>query len=148
MRTMTTGCRAFITAAAAAAGVLLAFAGSESANAQGTPIGGTPGGAAIQNPVPPTEASVAAGHGIYLAMCAACHGEKADGHGRAVGDYGKRPANLTLPNYRYGTADGDVFDVIQNGVEPSLAMPAWGDAVGETDIWHLVNYLRSVRKDE
>lgn len=129
-----------------AVAVLFAFAGVAPANAQGTPLGGTPEGAAMKNPVPATEASAAAGHGIYLAMCAACHGEKADGHGRAVGDYGKRPANLTLPQYRYGTADGDVFDVIQNGIEPSMAMPAWGDSISETDTWHLVNYLHTVRK--
>jgi mono/diheme cytochrome c family protein len=116
------------------------------AYAQATPVGGTAEGAAMKNPVPATASSVAVGRMLYMEKCAACHGERGNGHGEGVGDYGKRPADLTLTSYVYGTADGDVFGNIQYGVEPSLAMPSWYGLISEKDIWHLVNYLRSLRK--
>lgn len=113
--------------------------------AQVTAVGGTPEGAQMKNPVPVTEESVAAGRATYVAQCAVCHGDRGDGHGKGVGDYGKPPADLTRASYTYGTADGDVFDVIQNGVQPRLAMPAWDGLMSATDIWNLVNYLRTLR---
>lgn len=127
--------------------VLFTLTGASLAIAQATPVGGTPAGAGMKNPVPATESSVAAGREVYLAKCAACHGERGDGHGHGVPDYGKRPADLTRPSYVYGTTDGDVFDVIRNGVEPSLAMPAWDGIISDTDIWSLVNYLRMLRDE-
>jgi mono/diheme cytochrome c family protein len=117
------------------------------AYAQGTPVGGTAEGAAMKNPVAATESSVVAGRMLYMEKCAACHGERGDGHGEGVGDYGKRPSDLTRPHYVYGTTDGDVFGNIQYGVEPSLAMPSWYGVISEKDIWHLVNYLRTLRKE-
>lgn len=131
--------------AAIVASALLALA-TGAALAQATAIGGTPEGAQTKNPVPLTEESVAAGRAVYAARCAACHGEHGDGHGKGAGEYGKPPADLTRASYTYGTADGDVFDVIQNGVQPQLAMPAWDGLIGETEMWQLVNYLRTLRK--
>lgn len=129
---------------ACAAPALFALAAGV-AVAQVTAVGGTPEGAQMKNPVPATEESVTAGRATYVAQCAVCHGERGDGHGQGVGDYGKPPADLTRPSYTYGTSDGDVFDVIQNGVQPRLAMPAWDGIVSESDIWNLVNYLRTLR---
>lgn len=99
----------------------------------------------MKNPVPATAESVASGRSVYLAECMACHGERGDGHGKGAGSYGPRPADLTRPAYTYGTTDGDVFDVIKNGVQPRLAMPAWDGLIRETDMWNLVNYLRTLR---
>lgn len=113
--------------------------------AQVTVVGGTPEGAQMKNPVPATEASVAAGRAVYAEKCMACHGERGDGHGKGVGEYGKRPADLTRPSYTYGTADGDIYDVIKYGVQPQLAMPGWDGLISDTDIWNLVNYLRTLR---
>ena len=127
--------------------ILLIFTCIGIVYAQVTPVGGTAEGAAMKNPVTATESSVAAGRMMYMEKCAACHGERGDGHGEGIGDYGKRPADLTRPHYVYGTTDGDVFNNIQYGVEPSLAMPAWYGLISEKDMWHLVNYLRSLRKD-
>lgn len=128
------------------ASILLIFAYTGIAYTQ-TPVGGSDEGAEMKNPVPTTESSVAAGRALYMEKCAACHGARGDGQGEGVGDYGKRPADLTRPDYVYGTTDGDVFDVIQYGVEPSLAMPSWYGLISEEEIWHLVNYLRSLRED-
>lgn len=124
---------------------LFAIAAS-AALAQATAVGGTPEGAQMTNPVAASEESVTAGRAVYLAKCAACHGERGDGHGKGAGEYGKPPADLTRGSYTYGTADGDVFDVIQNGVQPQLAMPAWDGLISETEMWQLVNFLRTLRK--
>ncbi len=113
--------------------------------AQVTVVGGTPEGAQMKNPVAATPESVAAGRTIYMSHCAACHGELGDGHGKGVGEYGPRPADLTRPAYKYGTSDGDVFSVIQYGVEPRLAMPAWDGLISETDMWNVVNFLHTLR---
>ena len=112
---------------------------------QATVAGGTPEGAQMKNPVPDTRESIDAGPVVYLEKCAPCHGERGDGHGKAVGEYGTPPADLTRPSYTYGTADGDVFDVIKYGVQPRLAMPGWDGLVSDTDIWNVINYLRTLR---
>lgn len=115
--------------------------------AQATIVGGTPEGAQLKSPVAATQESVAAGRALFMSTCAACHGERGDGHGKGVGEYGPRPADLTRPAYRYGTSDGDVFAVIQNGVQPRLAMPAWDGLISETEMWNVVNYLRTLRSE-
>lgn len=130
---------------ALAASALLALA-TGVAIAQVTAVGGTPEGAQIRNPVAATDASVAAGRAVFMEKCAACHGERGDGHGKGIGEYGTPPADLTRASYTYGTADGDVFDVIQNGVQPRLAMPGWDGLISETDMWNVVNYLRTLRR--
>lgn len=129
----------------ALAAALLVFA-TGVAIAQVTAVGGTPEGAQIRNPVAATDASVAAGRTVFMEKCAACHGERGDGHGKGIGEYGTPPADLTRANYTYGTADGDVFDVIQNGVQPRLAMPGWDGLISEADMWNVVNYLRTLRR--
>lgn len=128
------------------AGLAMAALAASGAIAQVTALGGTPEGASKVNPVPTTAESLEAGRVLYLSKCAACHGELGDGHGKAAGEYGKPPADLTQTSYKYGTTDGDVFDVIQNGVQPGLSMPAWDGLMNETDMWKVVIYLRTLRK--
>lgn len=132
-------------AVASAVAALLVLVAAGAALAQVTVVGGTPEGAKLKNPVSTSAESVAAGRAVYRVECVPCHGESGDGHGKGAGSYGPRPADLTRQAYTYGTADGDVFDVIKNGVQPRLAMPAWGDLISETDMWNLVNYLRTLR---
>ena len=46
----------------------------------------------------------------------------------------------------HGESDGEIFDVIKNGVPPDLSMPAWDDRLKDPDIWNLVNYVKSLKK--
>ena len=39
--------------------------------------------------------------------------------------------------------DGDIFNFIANGV-PGTAMPVFSESLSDEQIWHLVNYLRSL----
>ena len=101
------------------------------------------------NPVAATPASVAAGAAAYAAHCAACHGATGRGDGAlaaAAAAYGPRPSNLADPTWRHGGSDGQIFTAIRDGIGPDFAMDAFGDRLSETDIWHLVNFLRSLRQ--
>ena len=100
------------------------------------------------NPVAATPESVAAGAAAYAAHCAACHGATGRGDGAlaaAAAAYGPRPSNLADPTWRHGGGDGEIFAVIRDGIGPDFAMDAFGDRLAETDIWNLVNFLRSLR---
>ena len=100
------------------------------------------------NPVAATPASVAAGGAAYAAHCAACHGATGRGDGAlaaAAAAYGPRPSNLADPAWRHGGGDGDIFTAIRDGIGPDFAMDAFGDRLAETDIWDLVNFIRSLR---
>ncbi len=100
------------------------------------------------NPVAATPESVAAGAAAYAAHCAACHGAAGRGDGAlaaAAAAYGPRPSNLADPTWRHGGGDGEIFAAIRDGIGPDFAMDAFGDRLAETDIWNLVNFIRSLR---
>jgi cytochrome c oxidase cbb3-type subunit 3 len=82
------------------------------------------------------------GESQFRANCAFCHGLGAGGGGRGP--------DLTRAQKRHGSADGDLFRTINEGV-PGTAMPANGatqQGVGmtEAEIWQVITYLRSVEK--
>ncbi len=100
------------------------------------------------NPVAATPASMAVGAAAYATHCAACHGATGRGDGAlaaAAAAYGPRPSNLADPTWRHGGSDGEIFTAIRDGIGPDFAMDAFGDRLSETDIWNLVNFLRSLR---
>ena len=46
------------------------------------------------------------------------------------------------------STDGEIFEVIKNGIEPELNMIPWNDTLKDADIWNVVNYLRSIAKKQ
>jgi len=99
----------------------------------------------LENPQAATPESVAAGEKIYKRYCQLCHGE--DGTGSPSREAGfPASSNLVDAEWDHGSTDGDIYTVIQNGVEPEMAMEPWFDRLSETDIWNVVNYLRSLAK--
>ena len=56
--------------------------------------------------------------------------------------------DLTEPEAYYsGASQQDIFNSISNGA--GVAMPAWNVQIAdESDIWHLVNFIRSLWTDE
>lgn len=97
----------------------------------------------LKNPVPRTAESVARGRQLYQKSCRPCHGPTGKGDGPLAPE-GSKPADLTDDAWAHGSSDGEIFLVIRDGAGPGSVMEPWGDRLSETDIWHVVNYLRSL----
>ena len=105
---------------------------------------GNPEAAKVKNPVAVTAESIAAGKQIYQRYCAVCHGTS--GQGGSGSDISPPAPDLTDAEWKHGSTDGEIFDVIKNGVPPDLSMEPWGDRIKDQDIWNVVNYVRSLAK--
>ena len=105
---------------------------------------GNPDAAKVKNPVAATPDSVAAGKQVYTRYCAVCHGVSA--RGGSGSDISAPAPDLTDSDWKHGSSDGEIFDVIKNGVPPDLNMEPWGDRIKDNDIWNVVNYIRSLAK--
>jgi hypothetical protein len=64
---------------------------------------------------------------------------KGDGGGAGAGG---QPADFTDEIWEFGASDGEIFSVIHDGT--SADMEGYGERLGETEIWELVNFLRSL----
>jgi mono/diheme cytochrome c family protein len=126
-------------AAAVVAGMLLADIG---ASAQAVK-GGNPKAAALKNPVKPTPDSIRRGGQAYQKACRHCHGVKALGDG-PLAPKNPSPANLTDDTWEYGSTDGEIFTIIANGVGGDSEMKGVRSEMTATDMWNIVNYLRSI----
>jgi copper transport protein len=99
-------------------------------------------GAGQRNPIAVTAESVATGRDLYVQHCATCHGDDGRGDGLLAGQLQRPPADLTAPHVSIHP-DGDLAYWIQNGIPP--AMPGFSDELSDVEVWHLVNYIRSLR---
>jgi cytochrome c oxidase cbb3-type subunit III len=93
-----------------------------------------------RNPFVGDAKAAKAGEYEFRINCALCHGLGAHGGGRGP--------DLTLAQKKHVHSDGEMFQVISNGI-PGTVMPANGtngQGVGMTDeeIWQIVTYIRSV----
>jgi mono/diheme cytochrome c family protein len=105
--------------------------------------GGSAEGKKLKNPVVPSAASIAAGKDVYAKNCAACHGVDAKGDGR-MAPKDSHPSNLTDAKWDRGATDGEIALVIQHGAGPDFKMRAFKGRLSDTDVWNVVNYLRSL----
>src|SRR5690606_27307227 len=96
--------------------------------------------AQVQNPIPPSGASVQVGRALYQAYCATCHGEGGRGDGAQAASLPYPPFDLVqhVPLH----PDAEVFRMITDG-RPDRGMPPWGCALDDEEVWHLVNFLRA-----
>ena len=100
--------------------------------------GGNPDAAKVKNPVATSAESIAAGKRVYTRMCGRCHG--ADGKGDGTAATAPVP-DLTDDTWDYGGSDGEIFAVIHDGV--SADMDGYAARLSDTDIWNVVNFVRS-----
>lgn len=97
-------------------------------------------------------AAVAQGRLIYTTRCASCHGSELQGEA----DWPQHRANGTLPasplnanGQAWQQSDQQLFMIIQRGGQASAptgtisAMPAFGDRLGDSDIWAVLSYIKS-----
>ena len=113
------------------AGAVLAF-GVHTHTVQSNP--------SADNPVTPTQESVARGLTLFQQNCVICHGAEGRGDGPGAAQLNPQPADFRL-HMPYHT-DGQFFAFVANGY-PQSAMTGYKDVISETDIWNLVNYLRA-----
>ena len=98
---------------------------------------------AVKNPVPSSPASIAAGEAAFKRYCRFCHGEDAKGDGpQAPKD--THPPNLTDAKWDHGSTDGDIFNVIKDGIGPKFDMKGYNSRMTPQEMWNVVNYLRSI----
>ena len=105
----------------------------------------------LENPVPATPESVAAGKRYFDKLCAECHGEKGDGVSPIAATMAAdevRPPDLTDDKWDHGATDGALFVSIRDGVGGPGAMKGLNGrpGIGPTEMWQMVNYIRSLRK--
>jgi mono/diheme cytochrome c family protein len=98
-----------------------------------------------ENPVKADEISIAQGKRLYETQCALCHG--ADGSGKT--DLAAT-MQLSLRDYRDPNAlkdftDGELFYILKKG---KGKMPGQEGRMRERQMWHLVNYIRSLAKKD
>src|SRR5207249_6701616 len=103
--------------------------------------GGNPELAKVKNPVAATPDSIAAGKRAYQRLCVKCHGPEGKGDGTAA--TGAQPSDLTAANTVYGSSDGDLFAIIQQGTSPD--MEGYAGRLNDTEIWNIVNYVKALR---
>jgi mono/diheme cytochrome c family protein len=96
------------------------------------------------NPVPMSDESIKEGGRIYGAACRACHGFRGRGDGVAAPP-GTKPANLTDAEWKHGSTDEEIFKNIKEGIPPFDAMKPQ-KALSDTDIWNVINFVRSLSK--
>ena len=88
-------------------------------------------------------AAVAAGGRVFKENCATCHGDQADGHGPAATGLEPPPANFRSGSVLAQHSDAYLFYRVSAG-KPGTAMPSFHGALGETERWQVVTYLRSL----
>jgi len=99
-------------------------------------------GATVKGPIPYSTKSIARGKQFYLVHCVECHDQDGKGLGRR--DFnGTPPADLTNPDeWTHGTSAEAVFSSVREGTKND--MPGYKDKLQDEQIWHVVNFVRSL----
>jgi len=105
--------------------------------------GGSAEGKKMKTPVPASAESIAAGKALFAKNCRFCHGAEAKGNGPMAPE-GTHPSDLTDAKWDRGSTDGEIFLVIREGAGPKFDMKGYKSKLAETDIWNIVNFLRSI----
>ena len=96
-----------------------------------------------ENPVKPTEATLAEGKKLYGFQCAMCHGEKGDGKTELAEAMKLNLKDYTNPDALKDLTDGALFYIMQKG---KGKMPGQADRMSAHQEWILINYVRSLAK--
>ena len=93
----------------------------------------------LKSPVPFTKSSISRGRTLFMQYCTGCHGND----GKAKIDVIADATDLTEPKlWKSGTSEGEIFRSIRDGA--GLNMPPYKNQIRKEDLWHLVNFIRSL----
>ena len=99
--------------------------------------------AKVKNPVKATPESIDAGKTAYNKYCKFCHNDGGTGNG-ALAPKDTHPPNLVDATWDHGSTDGEIFTNIKDGIGPKFDMKPMKAKMMDTDIWNVINYLRSL----
>lgn len=88
----------------------------------------------------------ARGRALFVAHCAICHGERADGQGPRRGSLAPPPANFRDPSWPARTRPGRVYGIVRDGVR-GTPMAGWKAVLDEAQTWDVVGYLLGVAEE-
>ena len=88
-----------------------------------------------------TPEQIQKGKAIYMAQCATCHGENADGLGPAAVAFNPKPRDFKSGYWKLGGEPSRVYHTVENGM-PGTPMPAFKGLTPE-DRWAVVHFIRS-----
>ncbi len=93
------------------------------------------------NPFPLNQESVQLGQETYTTTCATCHGDTGKGDGPAGLLLNPLPADLAIHVPLH--TDNELYSFISDGID-GTPMLAQRDNLTPDQIWHLVNYIRTI----
>lgn len=96
---------------------------------------------------PATEGSAERGRALFVAHCALCHGERADGRGVRRSALSSRPVDFTRAEWRRRATLQTVSAAIRDGVR-GTPMPGWKVTLTPGEIEDLTAYVLSVADKE
>ncbi len=96
----------------------------------------------MKNPVAADANSVKAGDMLYRKHCASCHGKTGLGDGVKARMLETHPGDFSGAEFQ-GQTDGESFYKTKFG---RVEMPSYENKIPDQDIWHMVNYMRSLKK--
>lgn len=96
----------------------------------------------LKNPLAGNTSVLPEAKKLYISNCSPCHGKSGKGDGIAAAGLNPKPADHTSAAVQK-ESDGSLFWKIGDGHTP---MPAYKNALTDTQRWELVNYIRSLYK--
>ena len=97
-----------------------------------------------KNPLPVSDAVIAAGKKLFADKCQRCHGAEAKGDGPEGDKAHVQDMNLTLATRAARNPDGVVFYKIWNG-RGTPKMPAFSAELTKEQVWAIVAYVQTLR---
>jgi mono/diheme cytochrome c family protein len=100
----------------------------------------------LANPVEYSGEIIADGRAHFADHCATCHANDGSGDTPIGRGMWPKPPDMRLDRTQ-NLSDGELFWIIENGIR-FTGMPAWstGTKEGETASWHLVHFIRRLRR--
>ena len=97
-----------------------------------------------RNPYPQARIIIDDGGRLYKQHCAACHGSKGSGDGKAGRDLTPPPAFLAYLIKRPRSVDEYLqWTISEGGAQFSSDMPAFKEILTDLQIWQIVTYMRA-----
>mgnify|MGYP000492403968 CR=1 FL=1 len=98
----------------------------------------------LENPLPATPETIAAGRELYDDNCALCHGDGGRGDGEGAKDLDPRPGDLAALRRMPIATDGYFFWTVSEGGETlGTDMPAFKDVLSTEERWQIIAALRA-----